>query len=407
MASTIHPEFRAPHQPPLLRSHPRIAVAHAILKLCISSFDMFFPSISTMSRRRLTTPDRVAIAATAEFLTPRSSAKKFNCSKSSYYDLKKRWENGSPLRTKKPPGRPPMLPAPLWPKLATLAVRNRRLPLHQLAKKVKPVCGTTMCVNSLRKYLAKTDNKRRRAKRKPLLPPRIKILRRRWIKETVGVNWDAVAFTDEASVALTQGGAVWVTCKQSERFLDACLAPAIRKSSQLMLWGAVWKGGRSNLVRLKREDEEEKGGRKSKKSKKKRGITAQVLIDSVYTTELNRVWKSLCRRWRGYGVQPYIVEDNSRLHTAKKTRKVVKKLGFKMLFHPPNSPDLNAIEHVWAALKRRLSKIEDLPTNKDALWEVVQREWKAIPQKDIDNIIDSMPRRRRAVRSNMGGATKW
>lgn len=369
---------------------------------------MFFPCISTMPRPRLTTPERVAIAATAEFLTPRSSQKRYGVSRSSYFDFKKRYENGSPLRTKSTPGRPPKVPEPLWPKLAAFARRYHKVPLHKLAKQVKPVCGTTMSVNTLRKYLAKTDMKRRRAKRKPLLPPRIKILRRRWIREVAKVNWDAVTWTDEASVALTQDGPIYVTCTKEERFHDRNLAPAIRKGSRLMIWGAIYKGGRSKLVRLEREDEQEKRQRKGKKkSKKRRGITAQVMIDSVYKTELNRVWKAQRRRWRGYGVQCWIVEDNAKVHKAKKTVKCATELGFKMLFHPPNSPDLNPIENVWSLLKRRLQKIEDLPTNKDALWEVVQREWEAIPQEAIDNCIDSMPRRRRALRRNMGGATKW
>lgn len=123
-----------------------------------------------------------------------------------------------------------------------------------------------------------------------------------------------------------------------------------------------------------------KGRRKARKSrKKKRGITAQIMIDFVYKTELNRVWKAQRRRWRGYGEQCWIVEDNAKVHKAEKSVKCHRELGFRMLFHPPNSPDLNPIENVWAMLKKRLQNIENLSTNKDALWEVVQREWEAIP----------------------------
>ena len=67
-------------------------------------------------------------------------------------------------------------------------------------------------------------------------------------------------------MALTQHGPVWVTCTEEERFLDRNLAPAIRTGSLLMVWRAIYKEGRSKLVRLEREDGQ---GKKQKKGKKK------------------------------------------------------------------------------------------------------------------------------------------
>ena len=81
---------------------------------------MLFFCISTMPILRLTTPVRVLIAVTAEFLTPRSSQKRFGVSRSSYFDFKKRYANSSPLPTKLVPGRPPKISEPFRPKLAAL-----------------------------------------------------------------------------------------------------------------------------------------------------------------------------------------------------------------------------------------------------------------------------------------------
>lgn len=360
---------------------------------------MLFFYVFAMPGKRFTTPERVAVAVEAQYLTPTSCTKKHDCSRSQLFSLRKRWLSGSPLRTKTTSGRPPKIPAPLMPKLIKIARKNRRSSLQTLCHKVEHITGKTH-VNTLRKYLKTVDLKRRRAKRNPLLTPRVKMLRRKWIRETAGVNWDSVIFTDEASVALTQKGTIWVTCTAQERYNDDCLAPAIRKGSALMIWGAIFKGGRSRLVRLEREDAQQTG------AKKKRGITAAVYIKSVYEGELLRVWRSQQRRWRGYRVRHRILEDNCRIHKAKKTVKRARQLGFDILFHPPNSPDLNCIENVWAMLKQRLAKIEDLPTNKDALWEVVQREWRAIPQHKIDKCIDAMYKRKRRLRANLGGAIK-
>jgi transposase len=55
-----------------------------------------------------------------------------------------------------------------------------------------------------------------------------------------------------------------------------------------------------------------------------------------------------------------IVLDNARFHQSPTTQKLVEQAGCQLLFWPPYSPDLNPIEHVWAAFKTRLRK--DLST---------------------------------------------
>ncbi|KLT40280.1 hypothetical protein CC85DRAFT_249738 [Cutaneotrichosporon oleaginosum] len=82
-------------------------------------------------------------------------------------------------------------------------------------------------------------------------------------------------------------------------------------------------------------------------------------------------------------------------------------LGLPTLFHPPNSPDLNPIEHVLAELKRRLKLLPTRPRSVSELWEAAQHVWEEIPQDFIDKCIDSMKARRKALRSNFGGATRY
>jgi transposase len=99
--------------------------------------------------------------------------------------------------------------------------------------------------------------------------------------------------------------------------------------------------------------------------------------------------------------------DNDPKHTAKKTKILLDESGLEVLDWPPQSPDLNPIEHLWDLLKRRLSAYDSAPTSIHMLWDRVQEEWEKITAEDCRNLIYSMPRRIDAVINAKGGHTKY
>src|SRR4051794_9935780 len=58
---------------------------------------------------------------------------------------------------------------------------------------------------------------------------------------------------------------------------------------------------------------------------------------------------------------------------------------------PSQSPDLNPIEHLWGELGRRCATVKT--KNKMEKFQLLEKEWAAIPQAVIDDLLNSMPRR--------------
>eukprot|EP00667_Euglena_gracilis_P023748 EG_transcript_26975 len=72
---------------------------------------------------------------------------------------------------------------------------------------------------------------------------------------------------------------------------------------------------------------------------------------------------------------------------------------------PPQSPDLNPVEHCWAWLASRL--VGKRFSSCDELWTALQREWSQAPPTLIPNLYGSMVRRLTAVQVAKGLHTRY
>jgi hypothetical protein len=74
---------------------------------------------------------------------------------------------------------------------------------------------------------------------------------------------------------------------------------------------------------------------------------------------------------------------------------------------PAMSPDLNAIEHLWHELERRLHSRPQRLTSLTALATALQEEWAAVPPVTFRQLVEILPGRVRAVVKAKGGPTLY
>lgn len=98
-------------------------------------------------------------------------------------------------------------------------------------------------------------------------------------------------------------------------------------------------------------------------------------------------------------------QDNDPKHSAFVVKEWLLYNCPKVIKTPAQSPDLNAIEHLWEELGRRISKRRF--SNKEQLKTALREEWDNIPVSVCKKLVESMPRRMKAVIDQNGGPTKY
>ncbi len=115
-------------------------------------------------------------------------------------------------------------------------------------------------------------------------------------------------------------------------------------------------------------------------------------------SSLREPWMPTCTvtYWSSAWPQAVFQHDNDPKHTSKTTTALIKKLRVKVMDWPSMSPDLNPIEHLWGILKQ---KVEER--------KVSNIQWKRTPVATCEALVNSMPKRVKAVLENNGGHTKY
>jgi transposase len=155
-----------------------------------------------------------------------------------------------------------------------------------------------------------------------------------------------------------------------------------------MVWGAIWldergRPRRSPLVIMERDPNAPRGGYSSQ-------------------SYINTLREGLLPHYRP---SQLFMHDNARIHTSRAVRSFLRDHHINAINWPAYSPDLNPIERLWWALKKRMYKYYPQYNNfsiAEEEWEgfceALKECWRSIPRRLIKQLIESMPRRIVAVR---------
>ena len=254
----------------------------------------------------------------------------------------------------------------------------------------------SFCRATLHNILAPAAIRKWRCAQRPVLTPEIANKRLQWVlarRDWTEEEWKNIIFSDECSVERGFGAQrQWAFHTPQQKWDRACIQTYKKgKDISIMVWGAIWLGGRSDLDIMVRDTTT--GG----------GYTAQSYIDTLEHT-------------MGAWLQPgYIfMQDNASIHTARKVSQWFDQWGIQRLEWPPYSPDLNPIEHVWAKMKESLVKnhpeLSEMGQSQeawDALARAIVEAWDALDQSYIDNLVRSMDNRVNHVVDAKGWHTRY
>jgi transposase len=264
--------------------------------------------------------------------------------------------------------------------------------LSDIKKKLSEENSVSASCETVRRFLKLHDYRAYVRQKRPILTDRHKRLRLEYARKYQFWNverWKSVIFSDESKIGRFGDDGrrfAWVE-KGKSAFNKRCRKPSVKfDSGSIMVWGCIgWKGvGWSSLVSGKMNSD----------------YYIDILEENLFPSVPLILRKSDHRSW-------YFLQDGATCHTSRKTKAYLKEKNVKLIKHPPNSPDLNCIEHLWYLLKcdiKRSSK----PKNANELWEAFSKSWEKFEKCElIKKLIRSMPNRIQEVLQQKGGYSSY
>jgi hypothetical protein len=274
--------------------------------------------------------------------------------------------------------------------LKRIVARNHKQTLAQITAEANRHLQDPVSSRTVQRELHAANIRGRVAIRKPLVSTRNAAKRRQWCRahqSWSAQRWQHVIWSDESAFTLFQTtGRVYVWRTPREAFTPDCLVPTVKHGGGSMLvWGAISWRGLGPLVIL-------------------HGRVTAAHYENLLADHVHPMVQTLFP-----GERPLYQDDNAPIHTARRVQAWFDE-HYDDVGHlpwPPQSPDLNIIEHVWGYLEAKLRARHPPPATLPELGTALQEEWLRIPMTVVHDLYASIPRRITCVRRSRGGPTPY
>jgi transposase len=329
---------------------------------------------------------RDIVALAAQGMSARNIAKQLGVSVGIVSQMR---ASACPNVVKPPPGRPRMLNAQQERAMVRDITAGRVNTAVDLQKDLAHCHQLTVTAQTIRNALKRRGLKAAAKVKKPLLTKRHRRLRmlfaRKYEQWTVE-DWKRVVFSDETKVnRYGSDGRKWCWKQRGALLPSHQVSPTVKHGGgSLMVWGCFMAQGVGNLVRIDATMD--------------RHVYLQILQEDLLGS----------LDWYGVDKTKIVFQhDNDPKHTSNIVTAWLANEHIEVLDWPPQSPDLNPIEHVWRHFKMELAKHPTMATSMHELWERAEEAWNKIPTELLVHLIESMPEGIATVIAANGGYTRF
>ncbi len=251
---------------------------------------------------------------------------------------------------------------------------DRKETVTQITTRYNQGMQNTISERKIRRTLKQMDYSSRRPHRVPLLSAKNRKRRlqfaqahQNWTIE----DWKDVAWTDESRFLLRHSdGRVRIWRKEHESMDPSCLVSTVQAGGGVMVWGIFSWHTLGPLVPTEH------------------CLNATAYL-SIVADHVHPFMTTVYTSSDGY-----FQKDNAPCHKAQIISFLEHDNEFTLLKCPPQSPDLNPIEHLWDVVEREI-RIMDMSI------------WTKISEECFQHLIESMPQRIKAVLKAKGGPTRY
>lgn len=311
---------------------------------------------------------------------------KYKLAKSTVQRIVTNFKLTGSVQNKRRSGRKPKLTQREVRHVVKKVVISPSLSAPKLATEVEEMFGKKVSHNTIRRVLHKQNLKSRPAVRKPLISKRNATKRLQFARDHISKGqsfWDSILWSDESKYnVFGSDGRRRVWRLPNQALNPKNLNPTVKHGGgSVMVWGCMAANGVGKMEFVD-------------------GIMDQFKYQGILDRNLKESARQL-----GLGRRYTFQQDNDPKHSAKSTMEYFKRNKIVKLDWPPQSPDLNPIEHLWEHIERKVR--EESFSGIPGLKSRIEKVWNEISPDVTRNLVSSMTRRLEAIIKANGGPTKY